>query len=105
MSDYVTIATTDEIAPGDRMIVELGRDGVIVFNVGGTFYAVAEICSHQEFSLADGALINHVLECPKHSAQFDIRTGQHLCPPAVSPIKGYDVRVEGDQVQIARRSR
>ncbi|MFN8527097.1 MAG: non-heme iron oxygenase ferredoxin subunit [Anaerolineae bacterium] len=105
MSDFVTVAQLDELPPGERMVVELGRDYVIIFNVGGELYAVEDMCSHEEYPLAEGALTDHALECPKHGAQFDIRTGGVLCPPAVSPVKTYDVRVEGDSIQIAKRKR
>ncbi|MDX2162536.1 MAG: non-heme iron oxygenase ferredoxin subunit [bacterium] len=103
MSDFVTVAAEAEIAPGERIVVEFGRDWVIVFNIGGQFYAVEDMCSHEEYPLADGGLTEYALECPKHGAQFDVRTGAHLCAPAVSPVKVYDVRIEAGQVQLARR--
>jgi 3-phenylpropionate/trans-cinnamate dioxygenase ferredoxin subunit len=102
MSEFVTVAKVDEIAPGERIVVEIGRDWVVVFNVGGEFYAINEICSHEEYSLAEGELDGYTIECPKHGAQFDIRTGQHLCPPAVSPVKRYAVRVQGDNIQVEK---
>lgn len=105
MADFVTVARVDEIAPGERLVVEFGRDWVIVFNVGGSFYAVEDMCSHEEYALAQGALTDFALECPKHGAQFDIRTGAYLCAPAVSPVKSYDVRVEGESVQLAKRKK
>ncbi len=105
MSDYVSVATIDELIPGERMVVEFGRDWVVIFNVGGQFYAVQDMCSHDDYPLADGGLTEFALECSKHGAQFDIRTGAQLCAPAVSPAKTYDVRVEGDNIQIAKRKK
>lgn len=102
MGEFITVAKVDEIAPGERMVVELGRDWVLIFNVGGEFYAINEICSHEEYSLADGELKDFAVECPKHGAQFDIRTGQHLCPPAYMPVKRYAVRIEGDDIQLEK---
>ncbi len=105
MADFQTVARTGEIAPGDRIVVEFGRDWVVIFNVGGEFYAVEDMCSHEEYPLADGTLDGYSLECPKHGALFDVRTGAHLCPPAVSPVKTYDLRVEGDEIRIARKKK
>lgn len=104
-TEWVTVADVDEIAPGERLVFEVGRDWVILFNVGGTYYAVEDRCSHEDEPLAEGFLSGHVLECPKHGATFDITTGEHLSPPAVRPIKWYPARVEGDVVQIAISTR
>ncbi len=105
MADFVTIAPVEELPPGERMVIELGRAVIVVFNVGGQFYAVENNCSHEDYELDRGDLVDHTLECPKHGAQFDIRTGMHLCAPAVSPIKAYDVRVEHGEIQIATKPR
>jgi 3-phenylpropionate/trans-cinnamate dioxygenase ferredoxin subunit len=105
MADFVTVAKVGEIAPGERIVVELGRDFVVVFNIEGVFHAIEDMCSHEEYELSDGTLDGYALECPKHGAHFDIRTGEQLSPPAMRPIKVYDVRVEGDDIQIARRKR
>lgn len=103
MADFVTVARTSDLAPGERMVVELGRDFVLLFNVDGQYYAIEDMCSHEEYELSDGALDGYTLECPKHGAHFDIRTGEHLTPPAVRSVRAYDVRVEGDSIQIMRR--
>lgn len=104
-TEWVTVASVDELAPGERLVFEMGRDWVILFNVGGTFYAVEDQCSHEDEPLSEGFLSGHVLECPKHGATFDIRNGEHLSPPAVRPIKWYPVRVEGDSVQVGIAAR
>lgn len=97
---YHTIATTDEFEPGDRIVVEIGRHIIAVFNVGGEFYAVRDVCTHDDGPLADGKLHGYEIECPRHGARFDVRDGSVKAPPAFIPIPVYPVRVEGDEVQV-----
>jgi 3-phenylpropionate/trans-cinnamate dioxygenase ferredoxin subunit len=105
MTDFVTVARTDEIPAGERAVVQLGREFVVLFNVDGAYYAIEDMCSHEDYELSDGELTAYRLECRHHGAAFDIRTGAHLEPPAVRPVRAYDVRVEGDAIQIARRKK
>jgi 3-phenylpropionate/trans-cinnamate dioxygenase ferredoxin subunit len=104
-TQWVTVAATAEITPGERMVVEIGRDWVVVFNVDGKYYAIEDRCSHEDFPLSEGVLDDCVIECPQHNATFDIRTGEPLSAPAVSPVRRYPVRVEEGMVQVARHAR
>lgn len=97
---YISIAKADELKSGERLLVELNDEWVILFNVDGSFYAVEDMCSHEEAYLSEGELDGYCIECTKHGAQFDIRTGAQVAPPAVLPVKTYPVRVEGDEVQV-----
>ena len=101
--NFVTAATTDELEPGDRIVVEIDDVWVVIFNVGGAFYAVQDQCTHEAYDLSEGHLDGYALECAKHGAQFDIRTGKVLAPPALVPVRTYEVRVVGDEIQVAGR--
>ena len=103
MPDFITVATTDEIKPGERIVVEIDDEWVVVFNVGGEYYAVRDMCTHEEYYLSEGTLDGYALECAKHGARFDVRSGEVLAPPAVVPVKTYAVRLLDGQVQVARR--
>ena len=103
--DWITVAGADEIPAGDRLVVEIGRDWVVIFNVDGDYYALEDRCSHEDVPLSEGALTGCVIECHKHNATFDITTGQHLSAPAVSPVKKFPVRVEGNLVQVGKIKR
>lgn len=100
---WYTVATTDEIKPGERIVVEIDDVWVIVFNVGDQYFALEDMCSHEEYMLSEGDLDGYAIECPKHGAQFDIRNGKVLAPPAVAPVKWYRTQVAGDEVQVAGR--
>ncbi|MGQ9887416.1 MAG: non-heme iron oxygenase ferredoxin subunit [Aggregatilineales bacterium] len=94
------MATTDEIKPGERMVFEVGRHWVVVFNVDGNYYALRDLCTHDDGPLAEGQLDGCEIECPRHGARFDVRTGEVTAPPAVRPVPSYNVRVVGSEIQI-----
>ncbi len=101
--EFVTVAKQDELQPGERMVVEVGRRWVAIFNVEGTYYAIEDVCTHDDGPLAEGELTGCIIECPRHGATFDIRTGKVLSPPAMVDVKAFDVRVEGDAIQVMPR--
>jgi 3-phenylpropionate/trans-cinnamate dioxygenase ferredoxin subunit len=101
MAEFVTVATVGEVPPGERIVVELDDSFVAVFNIVGEFYAIADLCTHDDGPLAGGELHGYVIECPRHGATFDVRTGEVLSWPATQPVPRYEVRVVGDEVQIA----
>jgi nitrite reductase/ring-hydroxylating ferredoxin subunit len=98
---FVTVATTDELKPGEMMYVEVGNTPVCLINLDGEFHAINDTCTHEEASLSDGTIYDGEIECPLHGGAFDIRTGQPVAPPVVVPIEKYEVRVIGNAVQVA----
>jgi 3-phenylpropionate/trans-cinnamate dioxygenase ferredoxin subunit len=100
---FLTVATTDEIKPGERLIVEIGRRWIAIFNVDGQYYAIEDRCTHDDGPLAEGKLTGTTIECPRHGACFDIRTGAVLSPPALVDVPTYPVRVENGEVQVAAK--
>ncbi|PJF39880.1 MAG: non-heme iron oxygenase ferredoxin subunit [Chloroflexi bacterium] len=100
MAEFVTVATTDEIPPGERLVVGVGRKWIAIFNVDGTYYAIADVCTHDDGPLAEGELHDCVITCPRHGAEFDIKTGKVLKAPAMVDVPTYPVRVEGEDIQI-----
>ncbi len=98
--EYVTIASTDEIRNGERLIFDVAGNLIAVFNIAGRYYAIADICSHDDGPVAEGEIDGQGIECPRHGARFDLETGQALTLPAVVDIPAYPVRVEGDEIRI-----
>jgi 3-phenylpropionate/trans-cinnamate dioxygenase ferredoxin component len=107
MSDYRTVAQTSDIDPGEVLLVTFGRMMVLLFNVNGTYYAIEDRCSHADVELSGGTIDLNTcqIQCPKHGAEFDIKTGAALSPPAIAPVMTFDVRVEGQNIQLARKTR
>jgi 3-phenylpropionate/trans-cinnamate dioxygenase ferredoxin subunit len=100
MPDWIDVAAVDEIESGGVMRVEINGTEVAVFNIDGEFYALADVCSHDGGTLADGTVEGHEIECPRHGARFDIRTGKVMSPPACEDITTYPVRVISRRVQV-----
>jgi metal-sulfur cluster biosynthetic enzyme/nitrite reductase/ring-hydroxylating ferredoxin subunit len=77
---------------------------VALFHVGGVFYAIDDVCTHDGGPLADGELRDHKIACPRHGAKFDIRTGAALSMPAVRATRAHDVKVDGGGVWVRLRA-
>ncbi len=98
--EFVEIAPASELPNGERMFVTIGDKSIVIFNIAGNLYAIADVCSHDEGPLGDGDLEGHEIACPRHGAHFDIRSGQALQLPAVVDIPAYPVRVRGEMIEI-----
>ncbi len=100
MEGFVKVAATADLPSGELMLVEVEDERVVLANVGGQYYALADACTHAECPLSDGELEGEVLECPCHGSQFDVRTGEVDSPPANEPLTRYAVRIEGDDILV-----
>jgi 3-phenylpropionate/trans-cinnamate dioxygenase ferredoxin subunit len=100
MAEFITVAYAADFQSGDRIVVEIKGHNVAVFKVGDNFYAIEDLCTHDDGPLAEGDLHDTVIECPRHGATFDIRTGKVLSFPAITDVPHYDVKLIGDEVQI-----
>jgi len=100
MSDWVTVAKVGEIAPGGFRTVDVDGANVAVFNLGGEFYAIEDVCTHDGGQLTGGTLDGDRIECPRHGARFCIKTGAALSAPAYEPTAKFPVRVENGEIQV-----
>lgn len=102
MPSLFKIAQRGDIPAGGRIVVTVDDIEIAVFNVDDEqFYAVEDICSHDGGPLSEGALVEDVqVECPRHGARFDIRTGRALTMPAFEPITAYPVVVRGNDLYL-----
>ena len=97
---YVTVARVGEIAEGGVKVVRLDDVPVAVFRLADGYYAIEDICTHDSGPLAEGPLEGCVIECPRHGARFDVKTGKVLKFPATAPVPTYAVRVVGNDIQV-----
>lgn len=99
MAHWVRVADLAECPPGSsREVVAAGRV-VALFNVEGEIFALDGVCSHQGGPLGSGCLEGHVVTCPWHGWQYDIRDGQHQFSASVKQPR-FDVRVDGDAILV-----
>ena len=74
---------------------------VLVANVGGVYHCIADTCSHAMAYLSEGELLGGCrVQCPDHGAIFDLKTGEALSLPAVSPVETFKVVVEGQDLFV-----
>lgn len=98
--EYVTVATVDEVGPGQRKLVDVDGEPLAVFNIAGRYFAITDRCSHDDGPVAEGDVADTTVECPRHGARFDLETGKALSLPAVVDIPAYPVRVVGQEIQV-----
>ena len=82
--------------------IKLSKNGkeVCVARVGNEVFAIEDNCSHQDAALSEGEQNGYKIECWLHSAEFDLRTGEALTPPASQAVKTYPVLVDGNNVVV-----
>lgn len=94
------VTKASEIGPGQMRIVEAGGERIALCNVEGTFYAIQDLCTHDDGPLGEGTLRGRRVECPRHGAQFDVKSGAAVRMPAIAPVRTYPVRVEEGDVVV-----
>jgi 3-phenylpropionate/trans-cinnamate dioxygenase ferredoxin subunit len=95
------IASVSEVEVGRAVAVEVnGRRIALCRPAPHEFYAIDDTCSHALASLSEGELMEYEIECPRHGAHFDIRTGEALTLPATKPVRTYRVAVDNGEIHI-----
>lgn len=97
---FVTVARVGEIPAGACKVVRMDDVPVAVFHVDGAYHALEDVCTHDGGPLAEGVLEGCEIECPRHGARFDVRTGAVLSAPAFTPVPTFEVRVVNDEIQV-----
>lgn len=101
MAIWTRACATEDIDPEDMIRFDhAGRTFVVIHSPEDEFFAMDGICSHEHVHLCDGLVMDGVLECPKHNAQFDYRTGEATRAPACINLKTFPVRVQDGEVWI-----
>jgi 3-phenylpropionate/trans-cinnamate dioxygenase ferredoxin subunit len=106
-SGYVNVAGKSEIPIGKMKMVKLEDKEILIANVNGNYYAIANRCTHAKGDLSQGSLQGNIVTCPKHGSKFDVTTGKVISPPKVGlfhpKIKdepSYQVKVENENILI-----
>jgi naphthalene 1,2-dioxygenase system ferredoxin subunit len=97
---WIEVLGAEELPEDDVIGVTVGEIEVALYRVAGEVFATGNLCTHGMARLCDGFLDGHVIECPLHQGQFDVRTGHALCEPAVDPLPQYPVKIEGGRVYV-----
>ena len=100
MSDFVKVCSTADIPDPGKQTFEVDDTLVVVCHVGGAFYCIDDVCTHDGGPLGDGELTDHQIACPRHGAKFDICTGKALTMPATEATTAHEVKVDGENVLV-----
>jgi 3-phenylpropionate/trans-cinnamate dioxygenase ferredoxin component len=99
-AEFLDIAPTSELPSGERLFIEVEGKSIVVLNIAGQYFAIADICTHDDGPLGDGDVEGYNIVCPRHGGEFDVRTGQAVQMPAVVDIPAYPVRVVDGMIQL-----
>ena len=98
---FIDACSTTDIDAEDLMRFDHNGATYAIYHApDGTFYATSGLCTHENVHLADGLVMGHLIECPKHNGQFDYRTGEAKRVPVCINLKTFGVKVEAGRVLI-----
>jgi 3-phenylpropionate/trans-cinnamate dioxygenase ferredoxin subunit len=102
MAEFAAVARAGDLVKGEMRAFDVRGTKIAVANVGGTFHAFDDTCTHMACSLAEGDLEETTVICPCHGAEFDVTSGVVLLGPARKPLATYEMRVEGGNLEVER---
>ena len=91
----------DSLIEGKPVAVDVNGTAVCVARVGDEVFAVADTCTHSDASLSEGEISGFKIECWLHGAEFDLRSGAALTPPAIQALQSFKVKRNGNQLVIS----
>lgn len=100
MAKLLKIAETKDVPPGQAAAFTIEGQKIALFNVEGTYYAIADTCTHRGGPLSEGDVQGTKVTCPWHGAVFDLKTGAVLGPPAQKGVPSYKVAVESNNIDV-----
>ena len=100
MPNFVKVASTSDLKPGENKVVNVNDTEVGLFNIDGEFFAISNVCLHRGGPLGEGFLEGDVVTCPWHGWRYNVRTGENAMIPTTK-VASYQVKVEGNDVFVA----
>jgi 3-phenylpropionate/trans-cinnamate dioxygenase ferredoxin component len=101
MPQWVQACATGDVEQEDvKRFDHAGRTFAIYRSPEDEYFATDGLCTHEKVHLADGLVMDNIIECPKHNGRFDYRTGAAKGAPVCVDLKTYPVKVEGGKVLI-----
>jgi 3-phenylpropionate/trans-cinnamate dioxygenase ferredoxin component len=98
--EFLEIAPTSDLPNGERLFIEVEGKSLVIFNIADQFFAIGDVCSHDDGPVGDGDIEGFNIVCPRHGGEFDVRTGQAVQMPAVVDIPAYPVKVVDGMIHV-----
>jgi 3-phenylpropionate/trans-cinnamate dioxygenase ferredoxin subunit len=103
MSEFTKVARVSDVPDPGKRTLEVQERMVVLVHVGGAFYCIDDVCTHDGGPLGEGQLCDSALACPRHGAKFDVRTGRALTMPATEDTVAHEIKIVGDEVWVRLR--
>ncbi len=102
MAEIVRLCGREELSSGDARRFDVGAHRIALVRIEDDFYAIGDVCSHEDYSLSEGEVLVDAceIECWKHGSMFDLQTGEPRSLPATKPVPVYSVHLEGGDVLV-----
>jgi 3-phenylpropionate/trans-cinnamate dioxygenase ferredoxin subunit len=102
MPETIALCKVDELESGQARRFDVAGHRIALVRIEDDFYALADRCSHEDYSLAEGEVWveEREIECPRHGSTFDLTSGQPCSLPATHPVAVYEVEVADDVVSL-----
>ena len=100
MSSWVRVAPLAAIEEEDVMRFDHAGRTYAIYRLADEVYVTDGLCTHEQVHLADGLVMDHIIECPKHNGRFDIRNGRALGAPACIDLKTYAAKIEDGDIYL-----
>lgn len=100
MAEFEKVAEADELSDGDRKSLILDDIPALLLRLGGNYYCIEDVCTHDGQPLTDGAIEDCSIVCPRHGAKFDLKNGAALCMPATEPVQTFVVEIRDDGIYV-----
>ena len=100
MTQWLDAVAFDDIEEEDVMRFDHDGRTFAIYRIEDNVFASDGLCTHEHVHLADGLVMGHVIECPKHNGRFDVRDGRPLCAPVCEKLKTYPAKVESGRIFI-----
>jgi 3-phenylpropionate/trans-cinnamate dioxygenase ferredoxin subunit len=99
--EYHRLCAVGDIEDNRTIEVNVNGKSILVTRVDGEYYAVENICTHESMPIGTGPIHDGQIQCTRHGARFDLKTGNATQLPAVMGVKTYKVKIENDDVLAA----
>lgn len=97
----IKVCSENEIDEGEIKNFNVNGARIILARYGGKVYALEDICSHDGAELSDGDLVDGQIQCARHGARFDLKTGEVTQMPAVVGIGSYKVETNDGDIYVS----
>jgi 3-phenylpropionate/trans-cinnamate dioxygenase ferredoxin subunit len=100
VAEWIKVAQVGDLADGQAKVFEVEAQRVAICRVGQQYFAIQDLCTHDNGPLGEGELVGDLIECPRHGARFNVKSGEPVTLPAVVPVKTFPVKVTGKEVYV-----